>query len=290
MRALVAIELTKILHRRLNQIVLAVSYTLLVVIYVLLWLTSGVVAETGTAPEAVRVLRSTLFLKETVPFAILMLYSMGFVSGVVVIGSNVGSEYGWNTIRTSVAIEPRRERLLVAKLVTLWVVIVLALLGGLLLMLVTSGLITLAAGEFDLSFVDAAYIRESAYAFLRVLVATAPYFALATLFAIVGKSATAGIALSFGVAFLEGIVGSLMTLAGGWLAEIPPYMLDTNGDTLGTPTGGELGGLIGSTSAIGQAFERPTITHATVVMLCWAVVLFATAFWSFRRQDLEYQG
>ncbi|TAJ16199.1 MAG: hypothetical protein EPO65_13640, partial [Dehalococcoidia bacterium] len=132
MRSLVAIEMTKILRRRLNQIVLAVSYVLLVVIYVLLWLTSGVVAETGAAPEAVRVLRSTLFLKETVPFAILMLYSFGFVSGLVVIGSNVGSEYGWNTIRTSVAIEPRRELLLVAKLVTLWAVIVLALLGGLL--------------------------------------------------------------------------------------------------------------------------------------------------------------
>lgn len=290
MSALIAIELTKIVRRRLNQIVLAVFCLLLVVVYVLLWLASDVVAEVGTAPEAVERLRSTLYLQETVPFAMLMLYSFGFVSGVVVIGSNVGSEYGWNTVRTMTAAEPRRERVLLAKLVTLWAVVVLALLLGLAIMLTTSALITLAAGQFDLSFVDAAYVRDSIYSFLRLIVATAPYFALAVLLGVFGKSATAGIALSFGVAFLEGIVGSLMTLAGGWVAEIPPYMLDTNADTLGVASGGQMEAMFGSESAIGQAFERPSLWHAAIVLSCWATVFLVASFWAFRRQDLEYQG
>lgn len=290
MSALIAIELTKIVRRRLNQIVLAVFCGLLVVVYILLWLASDVVIEAGAAPDVAARLRSTLYLQETVPFAMLMLYSFGFVSGVVVIGSNVGSEYGWNTIRTLIAAEPRRERVLLAKLVTLWAVVVLALLLGLAVMLTTSALITLAAGQFDLSFVDAAYVRDSTYSFLRLLVATAPYFALAVLLGVVGKSATAGIALSFGVAFLEGIVGGLMSLAGGWVAEIPPYMLDANADTLGVASGGQMETMFGSESALGQAFGRPSLWHAAVVLSCWAAVFLVASFWAFRRQDLEYQG
>lgn len=290
MSALIAMEFTKIVRRRLNQVVLAVFCVLLVVVYVLLWLASDVVAEVGATPEAVERLRSTLYLQETVPFAMLMLYSFGFVSGVVVIGSNVGSEYGWNTVRTVTSAEPRRERVLLAKLVTLWAVVVLSLLLGLALMLTTSALITLAAGQFDLSFVDAEYVRDSTYSFLRLLVATAPYFALAILLGVVGKSATAGIALSFGVAFLEGIVSGLMSLAGGWVAEIPPYLLDANADTLGLASGGQIETMFGSGSALGQAFGRPGLWHAAVVLLCWTAVFLAASFWAFRRQDLEYQG
>lgn len=290
MSALIANEMTKIIHRRLNQIVLAVTYVLLVVVYILLWMASDVVGQVGLSADVANTMRSTLYLEETVPFAMLMLYSFGFASGVVVIGSNVGSEYGWNTVRTVTAVEPRRWWVLLAKLVALWSLVVVGMFFGLLLMLVTSGLITLVAGELDLSFVDAGYIRESTLSFLRMLAATAPYFALAVLLAIVGKSATAGIALSFGVAFLEGIVSGLMSLAGGWVAEIPPYLLDANGDTLGIANGGQLEAMFGGESALGQAFNRPTLTHAVTVMLCWAVVFLAASFWTFRRQDLEYQG
>ena len=290
MSGLIANEVTKIIHRRLNQIVLAVTCALLVVVYILLWMTSDIVGQAGLAPDAVGQLRSTLYLQETVPFAMLMLYSFGFASGVVVVGSNVGSEYGWNTVRTVTAAEPRRWRVLLAKLVALWALVVAALLLGLAIMLATSGVITLTAGEFDLAFVDAQYVRESALSFLRMLAATAPYFALAVLLATVGKSATAGIALSFGVAFLEGIVSGLMTLAGGWVAEIPPYLLDANGDTLGLANGGQMEAMFGGESAFGQAFNRPSLTHAVVVMLCWTAVFLAASFWAFRRQDLEYQG
>lgn len=290
MSALIAMELTKIVRRRLNQIVLALFCALMAVVYVLLWLASDVVAEVGTAPEMVGRLRATLYLQETVPFAMLMLYSFGLVSGIVVIGSNVGSEYGWNTVRTLTAAEPRRHRVLLAKLVALWAAVVAGLLLGLAVTLTTSALITLAAGQFGLSFVDVAYARGSAYSFLRLLVTAAPYFSLAVLLGVAGKSATAGIALSFGVVFLEGIVGGLMALAGGWLAEIPPYMLDTNADTLTLANGGQVERMFGSGSAFGSVIQRPGVWHAAVVLLCWAAVFLLTAFWAFRRQDLEYQG
>lgn len=287
---LLAVEATKILRRRLNQIVFAIFCALLVIVYVLLWMASDVVSEVPTDGEIVDRLRSSLYLQETVPFAMLMLYNFGFISGVVVIGANVGAEYTWNTIRTMTAAEPRRWRVLLAKLVALWAIVVVGLLVGLVVTLATSALITLVAGRFDLSFVDGPYIRDSAYSFLRVLVATAPYFALAALLAAWGKSATAGIALAVGAAFLEGIVGGLMTLAGGWLAELPRYMLDANADAVAFANEGQFADLFGSESALGTAFERPGVRHGVVVLLVWASGFLALAFWAFRRQDLPYQG
>ena len=65
---------------------------LLVVIYVLLWLASDALSNVGTTdPETIEDIRSALPGRDG-PFAMLMLYTFGFVTGVVVIGSNVGSE------------------------------------------------------------------------------------------------------------------------------------------------------------------------------------------------------
>lgn len=292
MRALVGIEVEKILRRRLNQVVLAVSTVLLIVVYVLLWLATDVVSEVGAGdPEAVQRLRSSLYLEETVPFAILMLYFVGFVAGVVVIGANVGSEYTWNTVRTFTSVEPRRGLLLLAKLIALLATLVVGLLFGLAVMVATSAVITLVAGEFDLSFVDGEYLRESAASFGKLVVGTSPYFGLAFLLGVVGRSPTAGIALALGVAFLEGIVGGLMVLAGGWLADVTKFMLDQNGDNLALTEAGPFGQVAGGQgSALEDLFDRPSVEHSIIVLLVWTAVFLALSFWAFRRQDLEYQG
>jgi ABC-type transport system involved in multi-copper enzyme maturation permease subunit len=287
---LLRVEFTKIAHRRLNHVVLAVFLALLVVLYVLLWMVSDVVSANTPDAGLPSRLRSALYLEETVPFAMLMLYTFGFVCGVVVVGANVGGEYTWNTIRMMTAAEPRRWRVLLAKLMALWTVIVCSLLLGLAVTLLTSALITVAAGEFDLSFVDAPYLRESLYQFLRVLVGTAPYFALAALLATYGKSATAGIALALGVAFLEGIVSGLMTLSGGWLADLARLMLDANADSLALASQSPLSELMGSEGPFASVMEPPSVRRASTVLLVWASVFAAGAFWAIRRQDLDYHG
>jgi ABC-type transport system involved in multi-copper enzyme maturation permease subunit len=287
---LLGVEIEKILRRRLNQVVLGIFLGLLVVVYVLLWLASDALSNVETTdPGAVEDIRATLYLEETVPFAMLMLYAFGFVAGVVVIGSNVGAEYTWNTIRTLTSAEPRRWRVLTAKYVALWVLVVAGLLLGLTTALTTSAIITLLAGEFDLAFVDGPFLRDSLYSFLRLLVATAPYFGLAALLGVYGRSATAGIALALGLAFLEGIVGGLMVLAGGWVGSIPQYMIDTNGDTLALSDGGVLSDLYGS-SGFSETVERPSVQHAVIVLLCWASAFVAASYWALFRQDLPYEG
>ena len=288
MSTLVRIEVEKILRRRLNQIVLAVFCSLLVVVYVLLWLATDVIAEAGAGD--VGALRSALFLEETVPFAILLIYSFGFVAGVVVIGASIGSEYAWNTFRTLSSVEPRRNRLLAAKLVALWGTVVAGLIVGLVVAVVTSTLITVIDGKLDLSFVDGAYVRDSTYAFLRVLVGTAPYFGLAFMFGVIGRSSTAGIALALGVGFLEGIISGLMQFVGGWVGDLPDYLLDRNTDSLAVTEGGPLDALVGRGTALGDVFDQPSVLHSVIVLAIWTTFFLVTAFWTFHRQDLEYQG
>ena len=288
MTELIRAEVQKIALRRLNQIILAVVCALLVLVYVLLWLATDVVSEAAPDTEGIAELRSSLFLEETFGFAIFMLYAFGIIAGAVVAGANVGAEYGWNTIRTLTAAEPRRWRVLLAKVAAVWVMVTLGLLVGLLVALATSAVITLSVGEFDLGFVDGDYVRDSVMDFLRLEIAMAPYLALAVLFGILGRSAVAGIALALGVAFLEGIIGGLMRLAGGWVANLPRYMLDQNGDNLALASGG-LGDFMAS-SPVQAAMEMPSLQHSVIVLLFWAAFFLGAAFFAFHRQDLDFQG
>jgi ABC-2 type transport system permease protein len=286
---LIRIEAEKIVLRRLNQIVLGISAALIVLIYILLWLTTDVVSGVIPDAEAVTAFRSSLYLEGTFAFAMFMLYAVGTIGGIVVAGSNVGAEYGWNTIRTIVAAEPRRWPILVAKIVTIWLAVNVGMLIVLVVALMTSTVITLLVGEFRLDFVDGAYLRESGLSYLRLQVGLAPYLALAVLLGTWGKSAVAGIALAIGVAFLEGIVGGLMSLAGGWVAEIPRFLLDHNSDNLALANGGPLGGMM-SGSPVMDAFDRPSVAHSVVVLTIWTIVFVGAAFALFQRQDLDYQG
>ncbi|GMU39671.1 MAG: hypothetical protein AMXMBFR23_05370 [Chloroflexota bacterium] len=292
MSALVAMEWHKIARRRLNHIVLGVLCAILVLLYVLLWLATGVVEDVGLGGEGmVSELRSSLFLEETVPFALMMLYGFGLMAALVMVGANVGAEYTWNTVRTMTTAEPHRWRWLAAKGIALLGATLFGLLVGLLVVLLTSTVITLIDGRLDLGFVDGPYLRHSAASFGRLLVQIAPYLSLSFMFAVIGRSPTSGIAISIGVMFLEAIVGGMMTLAGGWVAEIPRFGLDYNADSLSMEAGGLFGQMADSAaSPFASVMELPDPKVAAAVLLTWAVVFLGIAFWRFQRQDFEYQG
>lgn len=131
----VGVEWAHIWRRRLNWITLGVVLVLILTVYVLLWVASGVIdpQQRGVLREDIAVgdPRSVLFLEDAVPFALTMLYEIGLLGGVVVVGANIGSEYAWNTIRTNVAANPNRLELMAAKLIALGVAIVAGMLIGL---------------------------------------------------------------------------------------------------------------------------------------------------------------
>ena len=93
-------------------------------------------------------------------------------------------------------------------------------------------LITTAIGgyAFDFSFATGGYLWDQFLQFWRTFFVLIPYVLLGFLFAVVGRSAMPGIALGIGIGilFLESLVTTFMSLAGGWIAKVPDYLLAAN--------------------------------------------------------------
>jgi ABC-type transport system involved in multi-copper enzyme maturation permease subunit len=108
---------------------------------------------------------------------------------------------------------------------------------------------------------------------------------LGCLFALAGRSAMPGIAIGIGILFLEPIITSFMTLAGGWVAKIPDYLFTANVNAINAlnnlPIPGKFsGGMIGSSS------QTPSVSHAFAVLSVYIVIFICVAFYLFRKRDV----
>jgi ABC-type transport system involved in multi-copper enzyme maturation permease subunit len=94
-----------------------------------------------------------------------------------------------------------------------------------------------------------------------------------------------GIALGIGTLFLEGIVTAFMTLAGGWIAKIPDYLIATNVRAINSlaslPKGFQAG------MGFGGGSERlPSVPHASIILALYSVAFLIIAFYLFRKRDV----
>lgn len=103
--------------------------------------------------------------------------------------------------------------------------------------------------------------------------------------AIVGRSAMPGIATGIGVVFLEQIITAFMRLAGGWIAKIPDYLLNTNMRAItalnNLPTGFGMGLGSGGTSA-----PTPSVPHAFIILGIYSLAFLFLGFYLFRKKDV----
>ena len=113
--------------------------------------------------------------------------------------------------------------------------------------------------------------------FWRTFFIIMPFGLLAFLMAIVGRSAMPGIATGIGVLFLEDIITAFMRLAGGWIANVPNYLLNANVsaitrlNNLPVGSGGGLGG--GGSSVV-----LPSLLHAFLTLGIYSLAFLAVVF------------
>jgi ABC-type transport system involved in multi-copper enzyme maturation permease subunit len=95
-----------------------------------------------------------------------------------------------------------------------------------------------------------------------------------------------GIALGAGVLFLESIITAIMYTAGGWIAQIPDYLLTANVSAIANINKflqdvglGELGATVG----FGQL---PGVPHAFITLAIYSLVFLIVAFYLFRKRDV----
>jgi ABC-2 type transport system permease protein len=278
---LISAELFKLRKRAMTSILLLIMIGIIIVLYFVLLAISNVRLPGGQTAGNIE---SLLGLKGALPFAMTLLATFGSALGVVLVASGVGNEYNWRTIRTMLISSESRVKLLGAKLVAMGTYILLGLLIGIVAGFIMSLITTAIAGRtFDFGFFTGTYAWNQFLQFWRTFYIMLPYLLLAFLFAIVGRSAMPGIAVAIGVFFLEGIVSTLMYAAGGWVADIPAYLINANFSAISR--------LNDLPRGVGGAFEGglvqlPSTTHAAIALAIYIIIFAGAGFYTFIKRDV----
>ena len=275
-------ELIKLRKRQMTQVLLGILVAIIAIVNLLLLAISKV--RTNAAGQAPIRITNLLGLPVAIPFALSLLASFGVLLAIILTASSVGNEYNWKTIRTALISSQSRFKFLVAKLVSLGILILMGMVIGLATGFIMS-LITTALGgyTFDFSFATGSYLWAQFLQFWRTFYIIMPFSLLGFAMAILGRSAMPGIATGIGVFFLEDIVTALMRAAGGWIANVPDYLLNTNTSAItalnNLPTRFAMGG--GNSSA-----TLPTLLHAFIILGLYSVVFLFLGFYLFRKRDV----
>jgi ABC-2 type transport system permease protein len=284
---LISAELFKLRKRSMTRVLLFVLIGFTVIIYLLLLAVSKVMIPATGLPEMGNI-QNLLGLQQALPLAFArILPGLGTLLAVILIASSMGNEYNWRTIRTMLICSEGRLKLLAAKLISGSILILIGMVIGLATAFITS-LITTAIGgyAFDFSFATGGYWWAQFLQFWRTFYVMIPYLLLGFLFAIVGRSAMPGIALGAGVLFLESIITAIMYIAGGWIAQIPDYLLTANVSAIANVSkllqDVGMGNIMG---AVGFG-QLPGVPHAFITLAIYSLVFLIVAFYLFRKRDV----
>ncbi len=285
MTRLISAELFKLRKRLMTRVLLFVLVGIMIVLYLLLLAVSKTTMPVHGSEE-IGTIQNLLGLPLAIPFALSMLSSLGTILAVILIASSVGTEYSWRTLRTMLICSESRLKLLGAKLVAAGILILIGMVIGLATGFLMSLLTTAIGGySFDFSFVTGGYLWDQFLQFWRTFYVLMPYTLLAFLLAVVGRSAMPGIALGIGIFFLESIITTFMSLAGGWIARIPDYLLAANVRAItalsNLPQGMGMGMAGGDLSG-----QTPEVWQAAGVLAVYSLVFIGLAFYLFRKRDV----
>jgi ABC-2 type transport system permease protein len=184
----------------------------------------------------------------------------------------IGNEYSWGTLTSTLVFEPRRLRVLTAKLVA---VTTAAAAGTLAMGIVGIGL-TAAAQPLLPANVDSvwegAWPAASAAVVLKGLLPVAVWCAIATSIGVVTRSAAAGAGLGVGMVFADQILGLVPFLR--------PALITTNTTALLAV------GDIGTGGGFGPPGVDISAGQAALVLAAWLGAAFAAAAPVFARRDV----
>lgn len=285
MTRLISAELFKLRKRLMTRVLLFVLVGVMIVLYLLLLAVSKTTIP-AHGSEEIETIQNLLGLPLALPFALYILSSFGTILAVILIASSVGTEYNWRTLRTMLICSESRLKLLGAKLVAAGILILIGMVVGVAAGFLMS-LITTAIGgyAFDFGFMTSGYLWDQFLQFWRTFYVLMPYALLGFLLAVAGRSAMPGIALGIGIFFLESIATGLMSLAGGWIARIPDYLLAANVRAItalgNLPQGIGMG--MGGGNLTGQT---PEIWQAALTLAVYSLAFIGLAFYLFRKRDV----
>ena len=286
-------ELYRLRRRWMTWIVLALVVGLAFAFYELIYASLNTqlrLLRSGNAPPnavgpggidaAIKQIEDTLqqVRPEHIPdFGVSLVAGLGAVMLIVFAASHMGTEFGWGTLRTSLASGLSRSQFLATKLVSAALYALLFTVLGVAAAIAASLVVSAQAGfgtdGLDLGKVLSASWR-TAYAFL-------PYIALATFIAVWSRSSGAGIAAGLVIYFAESIVMQLLISFNKDYATIANLGISRNVSSLSRIS-------VNVAGSNGQAagVPLPDQGQAALVLAGWIALFVVLSFWRLRTRDV----
>jgi ABC-2 type transport system permease protein len=205
--------------------------------------------------------------------------NIGTILLTIIVASSVGNEYGWGSIRQTLIRRGIRYQYVLSKLVAF---IVYALIGIIITFIIgfCLGLLTTQwiNGALNWDFITVSYIGELFTMYGWTFYSLFVYMLLAILLSLVGRSAIVGIGGTLGYYLVESIAISIFNQSGGWLSEIPNYLIGHNISAILPTTL-----MQGPFAALGAL---PSTLYASIVLAIYCVVFLGLSLYLFKRRDV----
>jgi len=197
--------------------------------------------------------------------------TLGIILVAILAASVVGNEYGWGTLRQILARGTSRHRYLTSKLLSIAIIVfigvIITIAVGLIATIITSMLVE--GGIVWGSFIG--YLIASLGRTLLVLVA---YLSMATFFSVVLRSSALGIMITIAWLIGDGILGGLLGMSTGWLADISQFTISYNTSE------------ILALNSLHPPNYATSWWQSVGILLAYSTVFIAASYYTFQRQDL----
>jgi len=196
---------------------------------------------------------------------------LGMILVAILAASVVGTEYGWGTLRQTLARGTSRPKYLTSKLISIALIaligVIIAVIVGLIATIITSMLVE-GGIEWGSFF---SYFTSSLGRTLLVLLV---FVSMATFFSVLLRSSALGLMVTIALIIGDSIIVALLSGSTGWLADIPQYMIGFNT--------GELMAL----NSLSPPDDLTPWWQSAGVLLAYSTVFITASFYRFQKQDL----
>lgn len=274
MNLVVRAELTKLLRRKLPFGLLGGVLAYMAVTLVMLPVAVRITPEDSGTTAGLGALISAMRAPAGYIFAAQMAVSTATLFVSIMAAIAVGNEYSWGTMALTMSREPRRGRVLAAKLVALVLLSVVMSLAALIMGLVLVAAVQpLLPKDIESASIGGAWPVLTAATWFRGQVALAVWVAVAVMFAVLTRSPAAAAGITVGLTFGE----SFLSLA----PVVRDFLITTNVQALQ-----HVEGISALNASLGPESAIPPAWRALLVLAAWFGVCTATSWWVLRRRDV----
>jgi len=285
---LTGMELYKLRNRAMSVVLGTIGVLAIVMAFLLITLLAVIFLGSSATQETVRSISQLLRLPFSLYVTVWVLFTLGQVLIVILVGAMAGGEYGVGTIRLLFTRGPARWQFLIAKMLAAISCIAIGVVAITLVGILVGQLLNIFTGiapTFD--FFSAVWLGYALLYLLSTMFCLFVYAMLALFIATLGRSTAAGIAGAFVWIFVAEPVVKVVcsisaTVSKGITADIarsiPDYLLSNNMSALLANQNESLFGTrIASFLALFGSFQLSNL-HALLVLVGY-LILFTGLAW-----------